>query len=199
MISFLIKRQFLLFFCVIVSIHLRAQVQINEACSSNDSILADNFGEYDDWIELHNTSNSSINLQNYYLSDDPLNTLKHKIIGSINIPANGYVVLWADSDILQGFDHLDFKLSSSGDDIILSNPSGSIVDQISLPPLITDHSYGRLNEASNEFYTFINPTPNQSNTNSTPSLTPPTFSMVSGKYSNSISVSINAEANTTIR
>ena len=49
---------------------------INELMASNDAAIADDAGEYDDWIELYNNSNQSIDLSGYFLSDEsetPLN------------------------------------------------------------------------------------------------------------------------------
>src|SRR4030042_6745122 len=40
---------------------------INEFCASNQSIIADNFGEYDDWIEIHNKGTASVFLGNKFL------------------------------------------------------------------------------------------------------------------------------------
>ena len=39
--------------------------------ASNNQAQADEFGEYDDWIEIYNTGSSFINkLSDFYLSDD---------------------------------------------------------------------------------------------------------------------------------
>jgi len=46
---------------------MKAQLYINEIQASNSTTIADNFLEYDDWIELYNVSNISINLAGYYL------------------------------------------------------------------------------------------------------------------------------------
>ena len=43
---------------------------INEIMASNDQTIADEFGEFDDWIEIYNNGNQSINLFGYHLSDD---------------------------------------------------------------------------------------------------------------------------------
>ena len=38
--------------------------------ASNDQTEADEYGEFDDWIEIYNMGASNINLGDYYLSDD---------------------------------------------------------------------------------------------------------------------------------
>jgi len=49
---------------------LTAQVVINEVQTSNLNTLLDEFGEYDDWIELYNTSSTPVDLTGYMLSDN---------------------------------------------------------------------------------------------------------------------------------
>lgn len=47
---------------------------ISEVCSRNDSVLADENGNYKDWIELYNNTAESLNLEGYSLSDNPEST-----------------------------------------------------------------------------------------------------------------------------
>ncbi len=58
------------FLLLFLSVKLYPQVLINEFSSSNISRIADEDGEYNDWIELFNNSASGINLDGYHLSDD---------------------------------------------------------------------------------------------------------------------------------
>ena len=48
----------------------RSQVVINEFMSSNISTIADEDGEYSDWIEMYNAGPDFVNLSGYSLSDD---------------------------------------------------------------------------------------------------------------------------------
>lgn len=45
-----------------------AQIVINEVCSANDSVIKDDEGDYEDWIELYNTDTNDINLYDYSLT-----------------------------------------------------------------------------------------------------------------------------------
>ena len=47
-----------------------AQVVINEVCSRNGDLVADEDKDYPDWIELYNTGNTAVNLSGYGLGDD---------------------------------------------------------------------------------------------------------------------------------
>ena len=49
---------------------------INEIMASNSLSVADQDGEYDDWVELYNGNSFSLNLNGYYLSDNENNLTK---------------------------------------------------------------------------------------------------------------------------
>jgi len=66
-------------------------VKINEACAVNQSLNADNFGEYDDWVELYNTTGNPITLTNCYLTDDYSNWNRWKLPDT-SLPANGHML-----------------------------------------------------------------------------------------------------------
>ena len=58
-------------FIFISIIYVNGQsVLINEFMSKNESTIQDKDGDFSDWIELYNTSDSIINLLDYNLSDD---------------------------------------------------------------------------------------------------------------------------------
>lgn len=107
-------------------------VVINEFMANNadESPWNDQDSEHDDWIELYNNTSNSINLSNYFLSDSP--SFIHKWeFPDVSIPANGYLIVWADKDPQQEGIHTKFNLDSDGDEIFLSYLDGTIVDSIS--------------------------------------------------------------------
>ncbi|MCD6100750.1 MAG: lamin tail domain-containing protein, partial [Candidatus Marinimicrobia bacterium] len=52
---------------------------INEIMPNNVNTLSDEDGNFPDWIELKNLSNTTINLSNYFITDNPLDTFKWKL------------------------------------------------------------------------------------------------------------------------
>jgi len=88
-------------------------IVINEVLSHQDT---DNPG---DWIELHNTSGSSINIGGWFLSDSRGDLKKYTLPAGTTIPANGYVVF-------NEYNHFGdyFALSEHGDSVYLSAGCG---------------------------------------------------------------------------
>jgi hypothetical protein len=88
--------------------------------------------------------------------------------------------------------HTNFKLSSEGEKIILTNPQGTITDGIIVPPLPTDISYGRQPDGSSTWFYFSQTTPGESNI--TPGMDgfagEPRFSLDGGLYPNPVNVTI---------
>jgi hypothetical protein len=52
---------------------LSAQVLINELSAANRTNMADDFGEFEDWIELYNAGAATVDISNFFLSDNPAN------------------------------------------------------------------------------------------------------------------------------
>jgi len=72
-------------------------VVINEFMASNSSTVVDEAGEYDDWIELYNTTDFDISTAGLYLSDK-LDNLKKWAMPNVVIAPDDYLIVWADSD-----------------------------------------------------------------------------------------------------
>ncbi len=126
-------------------------VVINEFVASNQSGAQDESGGFADWVELHNTSAQAISLAGWYLSDDQSNPLRWRIPAGISIPAGGYLIIWTDADSLDGPLHTNFRLSAAGEDLVLSNSAGQLVDLVNFPLQITDTAYARIPNGTGPF------------------------------------------------
>jgi hypothetical protein len=124
-------------------INVTNDLVLNELMPSNTVTEMDQDGEYDDWIEIYNNGTTAFNLDGYHLSDDATNPLKWTFSGTTTLAPGQYLIVWADADTLQFGLHANFKLSSSGETVLLSNPAGIILDQITYPILASEHTYGR--------------------------------------------------------
>jgi spore coat protein CotH len=124
---------------------------INEIMASNVSTAADNFGEYDDWIELYNKSNLPIDVSGYYLTDNPINLDKFEIPAGTIIQPNDYLIVWADEDSSQGPYHANFKLSATAELLMLLDPSQNVVDSVSWTGQLADQGYARVPNGTGNF------------------------------------------------
>ena len=123
---------------------------INEILAINDNVVQNEFGDYADWIELYNNTNSSLSTNELFITDDTTNLLKWNI-PDINIPANGYLILWADEKHNEGIKHTNFKLANGGEKLILSNNSGQIIDYLNFPTQSTNVGYARIPNGTGNF------------------------------------------------
>lgn len=130
---------------------MASDVVINEFMASNDTTVADQDDEFDDWIELYNTTSTDIDLTGYFLSDNAENLDKYDIPDGTMIPANGYLMVWADEDGMQDGLHANFKLSAGGEELFLVNPDTVVIDEITFGEQQTDVAYARTPNGTGEF------------------------------------------------
>ena len=136
-------------------------IVINELMASNVDIVADADGSYEDWIELLNTTENELSLGGLYLSDDATNLSKWALPNQ-ELPAGSYSIIWADSEDAQGSSHANFKLSSAGESLFLSDAHQVLIDSVLFPEQIENVSYGRMPNGFGDF-TFLSPTFEKSN------------------------------------
>jgi hypothetical protein len=122
------------------------QLQVNEVMATNGAFLEDPVepGEYPDWFELYNPAGVAVDVDGIYVTDDPLDPTKYQIPAGATIPAQGYLLMYADDDGTQGFDHTNFKLSGSGESVAIYDRDGvTQLDIVTFGPQFTDVAYGR--------------------------------------------------------
>jgi len=128
-----------------------------------NEVLAHSHAGAPDWIELYNTTNSPINIGNWYLSDSGSNLKKYKIAAGTSIPQNGYKVFYEDTDFNDVTDPgclVPFALSENGDTVYLSSaePDGVLTgyrDVEDFGASLTDVSFGRYHLGSTGNYNFV--------------------------------------------
>ncbi|TAK45150.1 MAG: T9SS type A sorting domain-containing protein, partial [Saprospiraceae bacterium] len=137
---------------------------INEFMASNLSTIADEAGEYDDWLEIFSMSDVPIYLGNYFLSDQEDTPGKWPFPG-IWIQPQEYLVVWVDNDEAQGPLHTNFKLGASGEftGIFDSAANGfARIDGLTFGPQAADAAFGRLPNGTGPFQP-VTPTPGAHN------------------------------------
>jgi hypothetical protein len=73
---------------------VKAQIVINEISNRNYKQIADEDGDYNDWIELYNAGNKEVNLNGLAISDSKADPGKWKF-GNTVIPASGFLLIQA--------------------------------------------------------------------------------------------------------
>jgi len=200
------------------------RIFINEFLASNLTTNPDmvDFDDFSDWIELYNDENSAVDIGGFYITDDLTQPMKWQIPANTIIPAKGYLLIWADGyDDVPGntyirswwphneqfttkWCHTNFKLNNDGDEIGLFNASGNKIDSVVFNNGITDVTYGRKPDGSNNWFYFGEPTPLSSNTtvglSSTSKSADVNVSIEGGFYQGNIQVALSsASGNGTIR
>ena len=136
---------------------------INEIVASNSYTYKDNDGEYSDYIELYNSNNYDINLENYRLTDSLYEVNKWKF-PNITIKAKSYLIIFASGkNKCKENDkcHVNFKLNSEGETISLIDDTGNIISRVSYKDLKNDNSLSYVNGK----YIITKPTPGKENSN----------------------------------
>ncbi len=140
-------------------------IVINELMAVNSNTASDQNGEFDDFIELYNLTTEAVDISGYYLSDSKSNPGKWKVPAGTSIAPNGFLIIWADKDTTQSGLHTNFKLSSLGENVVLSKPDKEIIDKVTYPAQTLELSYSRNPDGTGDFR-WQNPTFNSRNSNS---------------------------------
>ncbi len=148
--------------------YARPALYINEFLADNDTCLEDpeNPGDFDDWIEIHNAGPTAIDLGGMYLTDDLSDPTQWQVPPGVTVPANGFILFWADKDEEQGDTHANFKLGASGEEIGLfdTDANGNIaIDTLAFEEQATDVSLGRCPDGADNWQPYDQATPEETN------------------------------------
>ena len=169
-------------------------IKITEVMAANTKTQYDpDFFNFSDWIEIYNNENRDINLSGYFISDE-IGEKKYKIPEGVVIPAKGYMLIWADDkDVVKNAVHTNFKLSSSGEDAVLFDPNGDVVDYLKYREQEGDISYG---EDKNGEFAYMIPTPKEPNKRGLKVIErakEPLFDKEGGFYKGSVTVNLSSK------
>lgn len=168
---------------------LGQHIIINELQPSNATTIADRDGDFSDWFELYNFSDSTINLEGWYVTDDPSEPYKWKF-PQVLIPSEEYRIIFAsDKDTVypNGEVHTNFKIGNGDEGIHLYRADSTLADNTPVTEVLTDWSYGRYPDVAVDWFFFDEPTPGAGNTTQPYGsfAEPPVFSHSAGFYANS--------------
>ena len=161
-----------------------AKVYLSEAMTSNASLAEDSAGEFNDWIELCNRSDQTVDLTGWGLSDNTKNPYKWVFPEGTAIEPGEYLVIQASGknavDEKKNI-HTSFRLASAGESVILTDSQGKLTDRLSVGRLRDGMSYGKSAEGLPLYYQ--TPTPGSANGQGYPSVArSPVISLAAGFY-----------------
>lgn len=122
-------------------------VIISEFMAYNVRTLADEDGDFSDWIEIHNPTTNTVNLAGYFLTDDPERFTKWAF-PSVTLAPQGYLVVFASGKNRTSNPaklHTNFQLDGAGDFLALVKPDGVTLADVyapAFPNQRNDVSYG---------------------------------------------------------
>lgn len=178
-------------------------VVINEVQASNDSTVADEDGDYEDWIELFNAGADTVDLHGFGLSDDASRPWRWVFPVGTRIDPGGFLLIWAsgkDRRTPGAPLHTAFSIRSEGEEVLLSSftiPYGAdspVIDRLGPTSVPTDFSFGRYPDGSDSWRLFDEPTPGAANRSSPWQgvADPPVFSHPPGFYTSAFELTMDA-------
>ena len=139
-------------------------IKINEVMTDNTSSIVDEYGKHLPWIELANTSFSTINVRGMYIATDksvtnpsltvPERVSKMSIIPNnetrTNLSARQHLILYLNSNPAEGSTHLESTIDASQPVWVgLYEGNGvDLVDSVTIPPMNPNTSYARQKDGS---------------------------------------------------
>lgn len=164
-------------------------LRINELMADNESTFLEN-KDYCDWIELYNSSDTTLSLANYYLSDDS-NNLQKWGLPALSLASGEFLLVYADER--EGALHANFKVNKEGEAIYLSTKE-VLLDSFPAVALKQDESYGRFPDGSDALFIFQSASPQTPNIQSENPWVSLAFSKPTGRYPTAISLELSASS-----
>lgn len=137
------------------------RVILSEIQSSNSSTLSDEWGDYDDWIELYNPNPFQVDIAGLVFKNNMhVWRVPPGDENTLMLPGS-YLLIWADNEEPEGTLHANFRLSASESLIICGSDSTTVIDSILIPEITENSSYGMC--PGGEWKIFSDPTPLEDN------------------------------------
>jgi hypothetical protein len=117
-------------------------VIISEFMASNTKTVADEDGDFPDWIEIYNAGTNTVNLNGWYLADRN----NQWQFPATNLPPKSFMLVFASNKNrrIPGRPlHTNFRLDADPPEVVsLLRPNQSVASRITPPVQVADISYG---------------------------------------------------------
>ncbi len=175
-------------------------VVINEICTKNTAAAASD-GQFYDFVELYNPGSTAVSVAGWGLSDNPDTPLAYTLPAGSSVPAKGYLTIWCGIESTSGVTGAPFGLAKKGETVVLSDASGNILEQVEVPALDDNTSFGRVPDGSDTFAVLRELSAGKSNPQSAVAqiaVEKPVFSQGSGFYDAGFNLTLSAKSGCTI-
>ena len=141
--------------CSLQSARAAEQVFISEFMAANDGVLADEDGDFPDWVEIHNTAAMPLDLNGWFLTDRATELTRWRFPAT-NLAPDACLIVFASGKDRRGPGaplHTCFKLDSAGEYLALVKPDGlTIASEFSpsFPPQAPGISFGLPAQQTND-------------------------------------------------
>ncbi|HNV65788.1 MAG TPA: lamin tail domain-containing protein [Bacteroidales bacterium] len=125
-----------------------------------------------DWIEIYNNSDVVVDISGYKIYDNGGQSgskPKMEFPAKTTIPARGFYVIVVDDKATAYPEGSDFGLGSKGDEVWLETPQGFVIDNMVIPALDLEQSYGSKPDGAATRFVLLERTRGASN-NTSPTL-----------------------------
>ncbi|MEX2187944.1 MAG: lamin tail domain-containing protein [Pirellulales bacterium] len=165
----------------------------------NTTLQSPAFGDFPDWIEIHNPGPETVDLLDWYLTDDKDELHGWQFPSSLVLAIGDFVVVFASGRDLTAAEqpagewHANFRLSAGGEYLALVHPDGTTIAneyEPVYPPQSSGVSYGLAASLDEEAY-FAVPTPGSVNP---PAFRDGAFNVSAGYFVSPIRVFIDTGA-----
>lgn len=127
---------------------LYPQLWLNEVSPSNTSVIADNAGEREPWVELRHVGTGTLSLAGLYLSDNYTNLTQWAFPTNATLATSSFRVVWCDAQTNQAATnawHANFRLPPGSGRVALSriaDGTPQVVDYLTYTNVPVNWSYG---------------------------------------------------------
>lgn len=142
-------------------------IVVNEVSAAND-IYVNEYYKRNDWVELYNTTQDTIDVAGCYLSDDAAEPSKYCISRgdsqtSTLIPPQGHLIVWCDKSEPQSQLHASFKLDAEGGIVSIAAPDLSWSNTLAYSSMTGIQTAGRYPDGAGQVFLMNVPTIGKTN------------------------------------
>lgn len=168
-------------------------LMFNEVMQSNIDYLMVDRDFPDSWVELYNPTDADIRIDGMQIGEheDGRNAYTFADTGAV-VPAGGHLVIYCDKEN-RGL-HTSFRIDSGKASLYLFDPTGSIIDALSLPKMpAANVAYGRITDGAEKWQYEVEPTAGSANASvgAASVLPAPEFSVAGGVCSEAFCLTLS--------